>query len=86
VHLEHTTGQLAVRIADPTPATATDDVLAALTVDVDRLAALGGDVEITEDGAGGIALRAWLPDQLEPSVDDLTRRRPSVVRSHQIPP
>jgi hypothetical protein len=86
VHLEHTTGQLAVRIADPTPATATDDVLAALTVDVDRLAALGGDVEITEDGGGGIALRAWLPDQLEPSVDDLTRRRPSVVRSHQVPP
>jgi signal transduction histidine kinase len=86
VHLEHTTGQLAVRIADPTPATATDEVLAALTVDIDRLAALGGDAEITEDGAGGIALRAWLPDQLEPSVVDLTRRRPSLVQSHQVPP
>ncbi len=86
VHLEHAKGQLAVRIADPTPALATDDVLAALTVDMDRLAALGGDVEITEDDAGGIALRAWLPDQLEPSVDDPTRRRPSLVGSHQVPP
>jgi hypothetical protein len=86
VHLEHAKGQLAVRIADPTPALATNDVLAALTVDMDRLAALGGDVEITEDDAGGIALRAWLPDQLEPSVDDPTRRRPSLVGSHQVPP
>ncbi len=86
VHLEHTKGQLTVRIADPTPATATDDLLAALTVDMDRLAALGGDMEITEGGAIGIALRAWLPDQLEPSVDDLARRRPSLVRSHQVPP
>jgi hypothetical protein len=86
VHLEHTKGQLAVRIADPTPATAIDDLLAALTVDMDRLAALGGDVEITEGGAVSIALRAWLPDQLEPSVDDLTRQRPSPVRSHQVPP
>jgi hypothetical protein len=86
VHLEHTRGQLAVRIADPTPATATDEVLMALTVDMDRLAALGGDVEITEGGAGGITLRAWLPDQLEPLVDDLTRRRPSLVRSHEVSP
>jgi hypothetical protein len=75
VHLEHTAGQLAVRIDDPTLGIAADELLAALTDDTDRLAALGGDTEITEDGAGGITLRAWLPDQLEPSVDDLTRRR-----------
>lgn len=86
VHLEHAKGQLAVRIADPAPATAIDDLLAALTVDMDRLAALGGDVEIAEGGAGGVVLRAWLPDQLEPSVDDVTRQQPSPVRSHQVPP
>ena len=68
VHLEHTTGRLAVRVEDPVAAMAAGKVLAALTDDVDRLAALGGDVEIISDGAGGIALCAWLPDQLEPSV------------------
>lgn len=75
VQLEHTQGRLAVRIEDPTVAMAASDVFAALTDDVDRLGALGGDLEITEDGAGGIALHAWLPDQLEPSVEGPTRWR-----------
>ncbi len=69
VHLELAEGRLTVRIEDPAAAMAASAVLAALTGDVDRLAALGGDVEITEYGAGGIALRAWLPDQIEPSVE-----------------
>jgi hypothetical protein len=69
VHLEHTEGRLAVRIDDPALAVTAEEVFTALTDDVDRLAALGGDMEITEDGAGGITLRAWLPDQLEPSVE-----------------
>ncbi|HET9116513.1 MAG TPA: hypothetical protein VFN75_00270 [Pseudonocardiaceae bacterium] len=82
VHLEHSNRQLAVRIHDPTPATAATDVLAALTVDVDRLAALGGDVDIIERDADEIELRAALPDQLEPSVDPLGLR-PSLRRSGQ---
>jgi signal transduction histidine kinase len=69
VHLEHTKGRLAVRVEDPVAAMAAGKVFAALADDVDRLAALGGDVEIISDGAGGITLRAWLPDQLEPSVE-----------------
>jgi hypothetical protein len=69
VHLEHAKGRLAVRIEDPVVAKAARDVLAAMADDVDRLAALGGDVEIISDGVGGIALRAWLPDHLEPFVD-----------------
>ncbi|MGH3781519.1 MAG: hypothetical protein ACRDRO_13050 [Pseudonocardiaceae bacterium] len=85
VHLEHGEGRLAVRIDDPTPAAAAGDVLAALTVDVDRLAALGGAVEIGEDGAGSIALRAWLPDQLEPSVDELAQRRPGPFHDQGLP-
>lgn len=76
VHLGHTEGRLAVRIDDPALAAAANDVIVALTDDIDRLAALGGAVEIAEDGAGGLALRAWLPVQLEPPVDDVTRRRP----------
>jgi len=68
VHLDHTQRQLSVRIEDPTAAITADELRTALTDDVDRLAALGGDVEIVEDGAGGIALRGWLSDQLEPSV------------------
>jgi hypothetical protein len=68
VHVEHTQRQLSVRIEDPTAAITAYEVRTALTDDVDRLAALGGDVEIVEDGAGGIALHGWLPDQLEPSV------------------
>jgi hypothetical protein len=75
VHLELAEGRLAVRIEDPAAAMAAREVLAALTGDVDRLAALGGDVEIAEDGAGGITLRAWLPDQIEPSVGDPVSRR-----------
>ena len=68
VHLEHTQRRLAVRIEDPAAAITAIEIRTALADDVDRLTALGGGVEIVEDGAGGIALRAWLPDQLEPSV------------------
>ncbi|MGB9280776.1 MAG: hypothetical protein WCB57_11950 [Pseudonocardiaceae bacterium] len=69
VHLEHTQGRLAVRINDSAAVTVAREVLKGLTVDIDRLAALGGDVEIVELRTGGIALHAWLPDQLQPSVD-----------------
>lgn len=68
VHLEHIQRRLAIRIEDPTAPITAIEIGTALTDDVDRLAALGGDAEIVEDGAGGIALRAWLPDQLEPLV------------------
>jgi signal transduction histidine kinase len=74
VRLEHVEHRLVVRIEDPTLAMPVHLLHAALTDDVDRLAALGGNVEIAEDGAGGLALRAWLPDQLEPPVDNPTRR------------
>ncbi len=76
VHLAHTEGRLTVRIDDPALATPVADVLAALTDDVDRLEALGGDMTLVEDGTGGVSLRAWLSDRLEPSVED-HRRRPS---------
>lgn len=86
VHLGHTPGQLVVRIEDPTPPQPADEVLAALADDVDRLAALGGTVELTEYGAGGARLRAWLPDQLEPPVEDIPLPRPAPIPVTRTPP
>ncbi|MGH3866639.1 MAG: hypothetical protein ACRDQ4_10970 [Pseudonocardiaceae bacterium] len=83
VHLDHTQGLVAIRINDPALATPAEGVLAALTDDVDRLAALGGDVQLAPDGAGGVVLRAWLPDQLEPSVEDV---RSNSVGSGRVAP
>lgn len=73
VHLRHTDGELAVHIEDPALASAAGEVRTALADEIERLAALGGDAQITPDGAGGIALRAWLPDQLQPAAGDPAR-------------
>jgi hypothetical protein len=90
VHLDHSPGRLAIRIADPALATPAEGVLAALADDVERLAALGGEVELTEDGTGGAVLRAWLPDQLEPPleppVEDVTRAQPTPTGSGAVTP
>ncbi|MFC5994134.1 hypothetical protein ACFQE5_07915 [Pseudonocardia hispaniensis] len=74
VHLEHTEGRLAVRITDPALPTSIDEVRTALADDVERLAALGGELELTEDGSGGAVLCARLPDQLHPAVEQLGLR------------
>jgi hypothetical protein len=68
VHLEHRDGRLSVRIDDPElgPGSAAD-LRAQLAGDIERLAALGGDVEVTEYAAG-VTVAAWLPDRLEPMV------------------
>ncbi|WP_028923686.1 hypothetical protein [Pseudonocardia acaciae] len=71
VHLAHADGALSVRLEDPTPPTSLAELRAWLADDGDRLAALGGDLEVVEDDAGGVVLRAWLPDQLEPAVERL---------------
>ncbi|MGQ0480364.1 MAG: hypothetical protein ACT4O0_04960 [Pseudonocardia sp.] len=68
VFLEHAEARLTVRVDDPAPPMPAAQVLAELADDVERLAALGGDVQVTEDAAGGIELRAWLPEALEPTV------------------
>lgn len=68
VHLEHQGGRLSVRVDDPGlgPGSA-NELRAELAGDIERLAALGGAVEITEYAAG-VAVVAWLPDRLEPLV------------------
>jgi hypothetical protein len=68
VHLEHHDGRFAVRIEDPGLGAGSAAALRAeLAGDVERLAALGGAVEITEYAAG-VTVSAWLPDRLEPLV------------------
>jgi GAF domain-containing protein len=68
VLLEHVDGRLVVRIDDPAPPSSAGEIRTALADHLERLTALGGDLEFTEDEAGGLELRAWLPDELEPNV------------------
>ncbi len=68
VHLEHRDGRLAARVDDPELGPGSAAALRAeLAGDIERLAALGGDVEVTEYAAG-VTVVAWLPDRLEPLV------------------
>lgn len=67
-HLEHAEGRLRVRIEDPAPSAAAEELRAALAIDVERLAALGGELAISSD-ASGLVLHAWLPDRVEPLVE-----------------
>jgi signal transduction histidine kinase len=68
VHLGQDGGRLSVRVDDPDPAAADAASLrAALANDSDRLAALGGGLDLTES-ARRISMLAWLPDGLAPDV------------------
>ena len=76
VHVERGIGRVSVRVDDPAPTLDPAQLRVALTDDAERLAALGGGLEVVEPHpAGGVAsgrqslaLRAWLPDRLEPVV------------------
>ena len=76
LHLQHADGRVSVLVHDPAPTTGTTDLTTALSDDVERLAALGGAIELR--GASSrprdprdnpLELRAWLPDRLEPVVE-----------------
>ena len=75
VDLEDTGGRLGVRIEDPTPGAPADELRAALAVDVERLAALGGDLDLARRD-DRLVLHAWLPDRVEPVVDTIGARAP----------
>ncbi|MGI8814221.1 MAG: sensor histidine kinase [Pseudonocardia sp.] len=68
VFLEHADGQLIVRIDDPAPPSTAEEIRNGLVDHIERLTAFGGDLAITQDAAGGVELRAWLPSELEPTV------------------
>lgn len=68
VHLDRHGDVVEVRVTDDDPDDA-DELRAALADDVDRLAALGGALDLVDHG-GRLELRAWLPDRLRPVVLD----------------
>jgi signal transduction histidine kinase len=79
VHLERSGGRVVVRIHDPSPTVTVEHARAALAEDVERLAALGGDLELTGYGQGtSVTLLAWLPDRLEPLIDSGVAAVPGV--------
>jgi signal transduction histidine kinase len=73
VQLRQGEGRVRVLIEDPSPDVTVDDLRTALTDDVERLAALGGDLEFVqagqpapnESGRATLRLLAWLPDRLD---------------------
>lgn len=75
VHFFRADGRAQVRIDDPTPPVAADRLRAALADEVERLSALGGQLELSEvepgrrNPPGPLVVRAWLPDRLEPVVE-----------------
>jgi signal transduction histidine kinase len=72
VHLAHRDGRLSVRVDDPElGAGAAAALQAELAGDIERLAALGGDVEVAEYAAG-VTVVAWLPERLGPLVGAAT--------------
>jgi hypothetical protein len=66
-----TDGRATVRIDDAAPDITPDRLRTALADDVERLVALGGDLElILPDGPERpLGMRAWVPDHLEPVVE-----------------
>ena len=69
VRLTHGDGRIGVLVEDPAPPVTADEVRAALVDDIERLVALGGDVDCREAGSGGLRLTGWLPDRLDALFD-----------------
>jgi signal transduction histidine kinase len=71
VHLRRGDGEVGVHIEDRTPTGSAEDLRAALADDVERLAALGGGLQLVTDAVapGSVELRVRLPDRLEPVVE-----------------
>lgn len=63
--------RVVVSVEDPAPSVTVERLREALADDAERLAALGGDIELIggTDGTGPVRIRAWLPVRLEPVVD-----------------
>lgn len=72
LHLDHADGRIGVHVEDPEPPVPVARLAELLADDADRLAALGGGLELRtpEEGAGDhpLLLYAWLPDRVEPVV------------------
>ena len=74
VHFLRADGRVQVRIDDPAPDRTAVQLRTGLADEVERLAALGGDLELIDPDPGPsagapLAVRAWLPDRMEPLVE-----------------
>jgi signal transduction histidine kinase len=65
VRLTRGGGRLRILVEDPSPPLTAGQVRAVLVDDIERLTALGGDVECADGGEPALRLLAWLPDRLE---------------------
>ncbi|MGY1823244.1 hypothetical protein [Geodermatophilus sp. SYSU D00079] len=80
VRLDHPGGRIVAHVEDPAPPVSPERLGALLADDADRLAALGGGMDVgTAPPPGGdpdapvpLVVRAWLPDRVEPVVVDTT--------------
>jgi len=75
VELSRAQGRLGVRVVDRDPRITAAELRAALAGEAERLAALGGLLEIA-DADGPLVLVASLPDRLEPAVEGAREVRP----------
>jgi signal transduction histidine kinase len=68
VRLEHAAGRIELEVEDPAHPLAAERLAELLADDADRLAALGGGMDLEVPAPGVLVLRAWLPDRVEPVV------------------
>jgi hypothetical protein len=67
-----------LEVGDPAPPVDAERLRTLLADDAERVAALGGEVEVAVPGSGGdegpavrgLVVRAWVPDRIEPLVLD----------------
>jgi hypothetical protein len=69
VRLTRGDARVAVLVEDPAPPVTAEQVRTILVDDIERLAALGGNVEWIDDGEPALRLLAWLPDRLDAILD-----------------
>jgi signal transduction histidine kinase len=69
VDLSYGAGAVLLEVRDPAPAVDGEELRARLADDVERVVALGGEVEVAGEPAGELVVRAWLPDRVEPLVE-----------------
>jgi signal transduction histidine kinase len=90
LRLEHGLGRMSVVLDDPLPPVGPERLETVLADDADRLAALGGGLQITGTGGHGgappsarrgsppVVIRAWVPDRVEPVVESAVEAQAGV--------
>jgi signal transduction histidine kinase len=81
VRFAHADGRLSVRIDDPAPGRAAEQVAAGLRDEAERLAALGGDLTVAAQ-PGMITVAAWVPERLGPDLAGVPEADLAAARAH----